>query len=697
MAPKKEYTSQRPNPHSSSAPHGDRSDASRVEAADHRGKKSNSSKPRGSSPEDLRRYRTPSLSATEEMHSPDDEFSGEEEIDWSAEYEVDLSDEEQKLTEDDDSDYDKGPATKKRRLNTRVTPTRNTTPEVESGSSQSMTAPQSPLIVTTRSIPYKRFDTIAAPVRDVADPTENMDIESITSSALDELGQIDREYCDSRGDGNTIMNTTEHSSETSELSAQALNEDFEARSSSTDTAENEESVSSRSQSYDSDGKTDSARTIPCSGPPHLIDGHTVIVGAGIVGLFTARELAIQAKERGVNHKFTVLDVHPHFCALASGNSAGMLTARGMPKKCNKVSEFARNAWDELWENCVNNSLHGADFDDVLLIDKKSARKAHRQANSDDLEAPSWWTGNYSHASADTESFAGINSRKLAFWAFWTCQTLGIDFRFNHRPYTVSNDENSDISSIIIENITNGHRQEFPCTNLVLACGPFTTFVCDHLFPSHNLVLENNLQYAVRLTAMVKAIDKSEIPYLYIPNGAARNPSLGPAIYLTARPEDDTITVSAVRERSVNRRLLTTHAVQIPNGKVSDLLTIFKQHLDIHDSSAHNNRKRARHQLVSTPLHRAHLIESRTDFISTGPENRPVITKIPREFLFNEPLKPSSLRRNGIWLCYGFGFHGTFLAPGAAKMMAEMFFRDAEDKSRLYNGEYGFATPVEGEV
>lgn len=288
-------------------------------------------------------------------------------------------------------------------------------------------------------------------------------------------------------------------------------------------------------------------------------------------------------------------------------------------------------------------------------------------------------------------------KKFATWAFEQCELLDIEFRFNHKPIAVFNDEDSDISSIVIENVNNGQQEELTCTNLIIASGPFTTGIYDDLFPEHSLAFENNVQYAVRLTAQIDGIAEAEVPSLYIPAGAIQNPKLEPAISLTGRYRDGTITLSAVRKRSTDKPLAPAHALTAPAGKKSDLPDILEQHINLRDPEAmdvDSGRKRKRRTDSASPPAEARLVDSSASFIGTsGPEDRPIITKVPHHLLYEERIKHASSRRNGVWLCFGFGYYGTYLAPGAAKLMAKIFFRDVENKSLIYNSEYGLDTPV----
>lgn len=74
--------------------------------------------------------------------------------------------------------------------------------------------------------------------------------------------------------------------------------------------------------------------------------------------------------------------------------------------------------------------------------------------------------------------------------------------------------------------------------------------------------------------------------------------------------------------------------------------------------------------------------------STSSNQRPIIDKIPAKLL-DQRHEGEDDNPLGIYLAFGFGRHGTTLAPGAATMLRRMICRDEE----LIGGEEAFAFPT----
>ena len=79
----------------------------------------------------------------------------------------------------------------------------------------------------------------------------------------------------------------------------------------------------------------------------LNEAWTVIVGAGVVGLFTARELAMQARQAGIAHHIVVVELRKSYCELASAHCAGFLSTRGLSEEWNALSSEAKEWWYEI--------------------------------------------------------------------------------------------------------------------------------------------------------------------------------------------------------------------------------------------------------------------------------------------------------------------------------------------------------------
>ena len=87
--------------------------------------------------------------------------------------------------------------------------------------------------------------------------------------------------------------------------------------------------------------------------PHLEGASTLIVGAGIIGLFIARELALATQRANIEHHITVVEVRESYCALASGNCNGFLTTSNMSEQWARIADMAKKSWQEIISSAEN--------------------------------------------------------------------------------------------------------------------------------------------------------------------------------------------------------------------------------------------------------------------------------------------------------------------------------------------------------
>lgn len=90
--------------------------------------------------------------------------------------------------------------------------------------------------------------------------------------------------------------------------------------------------------------TESDQTEATGSPTPLDRATTVVVGAGVIGLFIARELAVQAKNAGIEHHIVVIELRESYCGLASGHCAGCLSTNGMPEDWSSIANDSKKWW-----------------------------------------------------------------------------------------------------------------------------------------------------------------------------------------------------------------------------------------------------------------------------------------------------------------------------------------------------------------
>jgi hypothetical protein len=132
---------------------------------------------------------------------------------------------------------------------------------------------------------------------------------------------------------------------------------------------------------------------------HLRGEATVIVGAGVVGLFIAREIALAAQEAGIEHQVVVIELRKGCCELASGNSAGFLSTNGMPEDWNPIANSAKQWWLE-----VSSS---AEICDQLQFDENTISQVVEGVPQGQGKAPSWLREDVEWSMLEDEHAVGL--------------------------------------------------------------------------------------------------------------------------------------------------------------------------------------------------------------------------------------------------------------------------------------------------
>ena len=214
--------------------------------------------------------------------------------------------------------------------------------------------------------------------------------------------------------------------------------------------------------------------------------------------------------------------------------------------------------------------------------------------------------------------------------------------------------------------------DIKCRNLVLAAGPFTTWIFDDLFTTQQLGLDNYVQRGHWLHVRSKTFLSNEEIALRFPNAADTIPRFEKEITMVPRIGDKEIAVSAMEEQVIRRSLDANHACTDKLGKSSKLVPVLAKYVDRDVVSIDEERI----------LHRG------CSVISTANDQNPIIDKVPTSGLGRNCSEEEDRNPCGVWLCYGFGRHGTMLAPGAACMLVSMIV-----KGRREANCFDFTVPV----
>lgn len=256
----------------------------------------------------------------------------------------------------------------------------------------------------------------------------------------------------------------------------------------------------------------------------------------------------------------------------------------------------------------------------------------------------------------TDSSDYSDAENLATWLYKECQDLGVRFEFNR---TVTNPQFSEDSRLHQLEIISPHQREGltiekQCTNLVIAAGPFTTGCLARLFDNIAPVVENHIQAAhwMRITHPTDSVEEADIA-IRLPEAAQSKDKWRNEIVVLGSVTNRSLAISGYSAEISNEDSTIDEARNTKSCKATRLRSFAMPYLEVNQGLGPKR------------------IEAEGAEVSTGYDEAPVIDRVPPSSL-GLPIKDDAedMHPYGIWVCYGFGRHGTFLAPGAAKMLVE---------------------------
>lgn len=391
---------------------------------------------------------------------------------------------------------------------------------------------------------------------------------------------------------------------------------------------------------------------------HLRGSSTLVVGAGIIGLCIARELAMKTKQAGVRHAITVVDIRGSYCELASGNCAGLLSVYGRPVELQELCGLSFECWAEL--------VGTPGFTDATDFQSDAVYTASR-LNVDRREAePSWYTGNdLDSFHPDRHTLGKLDSKKLATWLFEECYKHDVSFIFNHSLDEITLDASNRPSSANILCLSGNDRRKssIQCQNVVFATGPFTAEILESILPESFLQLKNHVRQAHWLRLPVPRMTTKDHVGLLLPDLANADRKLDGTIWISGQLANDSILICGQDKNTKNVALNPADALLLPeNSKIPRRLRTVTAKCLRHDEEA-----------VRTAQGDVRIGSS---FISTSEHGLPVLDEVP-VFMLNRANGDGGGKQGcGIWLCFGFEAYGTTLAPGAARALCRRIFGEA---------------------
>ena len=382
---------------------------------------------------------------------------------------------------------------------------------------------------------------------------------------------------------------------------------------------------------------------------HLRAGSTIIVGAGIVGLNIARELAMQTEKAGIRHAITVVDIQEDVCCLASANCAGLLSIHGRPDSLQALCDLSLEAWGDFADTPGFPESTKLQLDSVYTVARSDGK--NRDAK------PSWYTGHeLDITEQDSTSIGKLDTDSLIDYLLADCRARGVSFIFN-RSIDTATMKSGKLSAItIIDPHRKGRNATIQCQNLILAAGAYTSGIVQYLFPQNSLKLENHVRDAHWYHTLVSDMTKEDDIGLILPTIAESDRLLDDKMIMVSSQEDEIISIIGQDRESKNIPLSPADAMA--------------------DHPSDRNALRHLKRLIAErlrPIGGDPRYTEGSSLISSSNNDLPVIDAVPTSLLFNTPGNEASRQESGLWLCFGFGMYGTTLAPGAARAICRRMF------------------------
>lgn len=136
---------------------------------------------------------------------------------------------------------------------------------------------------------------------------------------------------------------------------------------------------------------------------HLDRKTTVIIGAGIVGLTIAVELATVARDTGTNHEIIVVEKRGGYAEEASHQCAGLIYRKGVPAGYEDLLKLSLRSWTKFLREGHHLLHREIRYKPGAVVHVESDLTARRD-NGTAVEPPSWYDAEFQDAftSHDTD-------------------------------------------------------------------------------------------------------------------------------------------------------------------------------------------------------------------------------------------------------------------------------------------------------
>jgi glycine/D-amino acid oxidase-like deaminating enzyme len=231
----------------------------------------------------------------------------------------------------------------------------------------------------------------------------------------------------------------------------------------------------------------------------------------------------------------------------------------------------------------------------------------------------------------------------------------VKFVFKHALERVQKSSDDKITSAEVVCMDSNKTSTIECQNLVIAAGPWTAELFKTLEEDSEYVLENHMRrvpwIGVPLTKFDVGVDgvTKDDHGLILPDAIEKEEVLNKEVVLIPQPARDEPVVIAMATAKPEAEMEVGPADALEPDFISPKAVRHLKSAVVKKFEALEQNPSLENEIVVG-----------TSIVSTGPNERPVI----------------DVASPGLWLCYGFGMHGTSLAPGAASALVRRMFGEA---------------------
>ncbi|KAK4133353.1 FAD dependent oxidoreductase [Trichocladium antarcticum] len=251
-----------------------------------------------------------------------------------------------------------------------------------------------------------------------------------------------------------------------------------------------------------------------------MSSHTVILGAGIIGVSTAYYLAQHQDPSSIH----LVEPSPELFSSASGYAGGFLASNWFAPSLAALGAFSfnehrrlaqehggREKWGYSPATCVSYAASAAARDDQKRGDdwlRDGTSRADAAApvvlDSSSEKTPAWLRrvdGDHLELISDETTAAQVDPLLLCRFLLQECVTRGVRLHHPAKPVSVVTDAKGELAAVRIVDTRSAMETELACAKLIVAAGSWTGQVFRTLFPGairipirslagHSLVLKS---------------------------------------------------------------------------------------------------------------------------------------------------------------------------------------------------------------